>query len=62
MYSLAKGGAQTLEIGPEVGGSRKEALERLLEVVERGVGARILREGRRKGEGVRKEGDRERER
>lgn len=40
-----------------MGGSRKEALERLLEVVERGVGARILREGRRKGEG-----DRDRER
>jgi hypothetical protein len=51
---LAKGGAQTLEIGPEMGSSRKEALERLLEVVERGVGARILREGRRKE--VRKEG------
>lgn len=65
VYSLAKGGAHTLEIGPEVGASRKEALQLLLEVVERGIGARILREGRRKGEGermgVRKEGmDRER--
>ncbi|RMZ70704.1 hypothetical protein GMOD_00000835 [Pyrenophora seminiperda CCB06] len=30
LYSLGKAGARTLELGPEVGGSRKQVLERLL--------------------------------
>lgn len=51
VYSVAKSGAKTLEIGPEMGSSRKEALKRLLEVVEGEVGRGILRDGRRKGEG-----------
>lgn len=55
---MSKGGAKTLEMGPEVGGSRKEALRRLLEVVEGEVGRGVLRDGKRKGEGVSGLGDR----
>ena len=48
---MSKGGAKVLEMGPEMGGSRKDALRRLLEVVEAEVGRRILRDERRKGDG-----------
>ncbi|KAF2452089.1 hypothetical protein P171DRAFT_479099 [Karstenula rhodostoma CBS 690.94] len=52
VYSMSKGGAKALEIGPEMGVSRKEALRRLLEVVEGEVGRGVLRDGRKKGEAV----------
>jgi hypothetical protein len=42
LYSIEKGGVRSLEVGPEVGSSRKEALERLLEVVETEIGRMML--------------------
>jgi len=42
LYSIGQGGVRSLEVGPEVGRSRKEALERLLEVVEMEIGRMML--------------------
>ncbi|KAI1516241.1 hypothetical protein L13192_04872 [Pyrenophora tritici-repentis] len=57
LYTIGKAGARTLELGPEVGKTRKETLGRLLECVEVEVGRLMLndewrgRKGSGKGEG-----------
>ncbi|KAI4934663.1 hypothetical protein J4E85_002521 [Alternaria conjuncta] len=42
LYSIEQGGVRSLELGPEMGGSRKEALEHLLGVVEMEIGRMML--------------------
>ncbi|OAG09363.1 uncharacterized protein CC84DRAFT_1136967 [Paraphaeosphaeria sporulosa] len=49
VYSMSKGGAKALEMGPETGGTRKEALRRLLEIVEGELGREMVRDGWRDG-------------
>jgi len=47
VYSVTKSGGKNLELGPEVGASRKEALRRLLEAMEGEVGRMMVRDARR---------------
>jgi hypothetical protein len=42
LYSIGKGGIRILDIGPEVGASRKEVLVKLLEVLETEIGRMML--------------------
>jgi hypothetical protein len=42
LYSMGKGGVRTIDLGPEVGGSRKEVLVKLLEVLETEIGRMML--------------------
>ncbi|KAJ4305807.1 hypothetical protein N0V90_001339 [Kalmusia sp. IMI 367209] len=51
VYSMTKPGTKTLELGPEFGATRREALGRLLEVVEGELGRTIVRDARRKDAG-----------
>jgi hypothetical protein len=45
LYSIGKSGTRMLDIGPEVGASRKEVLVKLLEVLETGIGRMMLNDG-----------------
>ncbi|KAF2643822.1 hypothetical protein P280DRAFT_514816 [Massarina eburnea CBS 473.64] len=49
IYSLSKSGSRTLEYGPENGKTRKEALGRLLDVVEGEVGKMMIKDAREAG-------------
>ncbi|KAH6883092.1 hypothetical protein BKA58DRAFT_464968 [Alternaria rosae] len=42
LYSIEQGGVRSLELGPEMGSSRKEALGNLLGVVEMEIGRMML--------------------
>jgi len=44
---MGQGGAKCLEIGPEMGETRKEVLTKLLSVVETEIGRMMLRDARR---------------
>ncbi len=44
---MGKGGAKYLDIGPETGESRKEALTKLLSVVEMEIGGMMLKDAKR---------------
>ena len=46
---MGKSGAKCLDMGPEMGESRKEALAKLLVVVETEVGRMLLRDAKRAG-------------
>jgi hypothetical protein len=61
---MGKGGTKSLELGPEFGASRKEALGRLLESVEREIWGMVVKDGKRADkEGSRgKEGGKDKER
>ncbi|KAL6708580.1 hypothetical protein ACN47E_002561 [Coniothyrium glycines] len=54
LYSMGKGGIKCLELGPEYGANRKDALRGLLERVEKEIGSMMVRDEKKK--------DRERER
>jgi len=55
LYSIDKGGLRALELGPEVGYSRKEALGKLLCSVELEVGRLILNDEWRARKGRKEE-------
>ncbi|KAF1945920.1 hypothetical protein EJ02DRAFT_368243 [Clathrospora elynae] len=47
LYSMGKGGVKCLDFGPEKGKTRKEALTRLLSLVEEEIGGMMLRDAKR---------------
>lgn len=63
LYSIGKQGLRGLEYGPEVGGTRLEALHKLFNAVEMEIGRMLVRDGKRADreaqEGRREEGRRE---
>ncbi|KAF1849414.1 uncharacterized protein K460DRAFT_267324, partial [Cucurbitaria berberidis CBS 394.84] len=46
LYSMGKGGVKCLDIGPEMGVTRKEVLKKLLGVVELDIGKMMYRDAR----------------